>query len=100
MPHRLPYTCCAVCLLVAATRSPTPLLQGTAAGEALVVVFWVPFVGLTTYSEVGVAGLLRPHGQRALFWHGAATQLGSLLGAIAAFLAVNVFRAFEGYHPC
>ena len=64
------------------------------------MVFWVLFVGFTTYSKVGVAGLLRPYGRRALFWYGAATQLGSLLGAVAGFLAVNVFKAFEGYYPC
>ncbi|XP_043215300.1 solute carrier family 52, riboflavin transporter, member 3-A-like isoform X1 [Amphibalanus amphitrite] len=91
---------CAVYLLVTAALSPTPPLQGTAAGQALVVLGWVLFVGLTTYSKVGIASLLRPYGGRALFWYGAATQAGSTLGALAAFLAVNVFDAFQGYYPC
>ena len=64
------------------------------------VLGWVLFVGLTTYSKVGIASLLRPHGGRALFWYGAATQVGATVGALAAFLAVNVFQAFEGYYPC
>ncbi|XP_037068152.1 solute carrier family 52, riboflavin transporter, member 3-A-like isoform X3 [Pollicipes pollicipes] len=91
---------CAVYLLLTAAESPAPPLQGTAAGEALVVLGWVLFVGLTTYAKVGIAGLLRPWGGSALFWYGAATQAGSLVGAVAAFLAVNVFNLFTGYYPC
>lgn len=64
------------------------------------VLAWIIYSGLCTYSKVAIAGLLRPHGQRPLFWYGAATQMGSLLGAIVGYLAVNIYNLFTVYQPC
>lgn len=64
------------------------------------MLFWVLFVGLSTYSKVGIAGLLRPWGSSGLFWYGVATQAGALVGAVVAFVLVNELNLFTGYYPC
>jgi len=49
----------------------------------------VIYGALYSYVKVGVARLCRLAGARALFWCGAATQIGSALGSVLFFALVN-----------
>ncbi|XP_053704952.1 solute carrier family 52, riboflavin transporter, member 3-A isoform X1 [Synchiropus splendidus] len=83
-----------------AVMSPCPLLQGTQAGEAVIVLSWLLFIGLMSYVKVMVGVILRDRGHSALVWCGAAVQAGSLVGSITMFPLVNVFRLFESADMC
>ncbi|KAM9786224.1 solute carrier family 52, riboflavin transporter, member 3-A [Neosynchiropus ocellatus] len=83
-----------------AAMSPCPLLQGTPAGEAVIVLSWLLFTGLMSYVKVMVGVILRDRGHGALLWCGAAVQAGSLVGSITMFPLVNVFRLFESADMC
>lgn len=87
-------------IMATAVLSPNPPLMGTVAGEALVVTAWVLFIGVMTYVRVEIANQMREEGQRALFWCGAITQVGSAVGAVTMFILVNVYNLFTGYYPC
>ncbi|XP_050721383.1 solute carrier family 52, riboflavin transporter, member 3-B-like isoform X1 [Eriocheir sinensis] len=87
-------------ILATAALSPEPPLMGTAGGEALVVIAWVSFTGVMTYVRVEIANQMREEGQRALFWCGAVTQVGSAIGAVTTFILVNVYELFTAYYPC
>ena len=61
---------------------------------------WVAFVGVMTYVRVSVAQLMRAQGDAPLFYSGCVTQAGSAVGAVVAFLLVNVANVFTPYYPC
>ncbi|XP_023691021.2 solute carrier family 52, riboflavin transporter, member 3-A [Paramormyrops kingsleyae] len=83
-----------------ASLSPCPPLQGSAAGEALIVISWVLFVGALSYVKVMLGVILRDHSHSALVWCGAAVQTGSLLGALIMFPLVNVYHVFRAGDFC
>uniref|UniRef100_A0A8C9T3A5 Riboflavin transporter n=1 Tax=Scleropages formosus TaxID=113540 RepID=A0A8C9T3A5_SCLFO len=83
-----------------AALSPCPLLQGTVAGQTLIVLSWVFFVGALSYVKVMVGVILRDEGHSALVWCGAAVQLGSMAGALTMFPLVNVYQLFQAGDTC
>ncbi|KAI1897098.1 hypothetical protein AGOR_G00079620 [Albula goreensis] len=83
-----------------AALSPCPLLQGSAAGEALIVLSWVFFAGTLSYVKVMVGVILRDESHSALVWCGAAVQVGSMVGALTMFPLVNVYRLFQSGDVC
>ncbi|XP_076061082.1 solute carrier family 52, riboflavin transporter, member 3-B-like isoform X2 [Oratosquilla oratoria] len=87
-------------ILATALLSPVPPLAGSSLGEALIVLAWVIFTGAMTYVRVEIANLMRGEGVTALFWSGAVTQAGSAVGAVTAFILVNVLHLFTPYYPC
>ncbi|KAJ8391305.1 hypothetical protein AAFF_G00090920 [Aldrovandia affinis] len=58
-----------------AALSPCPLLQGSAAGNAVIVLSWIFFTGTLSYVKVMVGVILRDESHSALVWCGAAVQL-------------------------
>ncbi|XP_060081842.1 solute carrier family 52, riboflavin transporter, member 3-B-like [Ylistrum balloti] len=93
-------TCLAGFILVTAVKSPTPLFQDSETGAAIVVLAWVLFTSLMTFSKVSIATLFRREGKKALFWCGAVTQMGSVVGAIVTYILVNVIMIFESAPAC
>ncbi|CAG6021810.1 unnamed protein product [Menidia menidia] len=83
-----------------AAMSPCPLLQGTAAGEAIIVISWLLFTGTLSYVKVMVGVILRDHSHSALVWCGAAGQMGSLVGSVTMFPLVNVYQLFTSGDFC
>ncbi|XP_041713877.1 solute carrier family 52, riboflavin transporter, member 3-A [Coregonus clupeaformis] len=83
-----------------ATMSPCPLLQGSALGEAIIVLSWVFFTGTLSYVKVMVGVILRDESHSALVWCGAAAQTGSLLGSAIMFPLVNVYNLFQSGDFC
>ncbi|XP_066558817.1 solute carrier family 52, riboflavin transporter, member 3-A [Amia ocellicauda] len=83
-----------------AAMSPCPLLQGSAAGVAVIVLSWVFFTGTLSYIKVMVGVILRDESHSALVWCGAAVQIGSMVGALAMFPLVNVYNLFHSGDIC
>jgi len=81
-------------IVATALNSPATLLGDL--GGGLTVIGWVLVGALFSYVKVSVAGLCREVG--ALFYCGAATQVGSALGALTAFLLVTQTNLFTAYN--
>nr|XP_042900674.1 riboflavin transporter 2-like isoform X2 [Parasteatoda tepidariorum] len=68
---------------------------------AIQVVCWVAFMFAFSYIKTMVTIILGDdYGHRALFWCGAVTQGGAVLGAFVMFLLVNLFDVFEDKGMC
>ncbi|XP_061591282.1 solute carrier family 52, riboflavin transporter, member 3-A [Cololabis saira] len=83
-----------------AAMSPCPLLHGSAAGEAVIVLSWLLFTGTLSYVKVMVGVILRDRSHSALVWYGAAGQTGSLVGSVTMFPLVNVLKLFKSGDLC
>lgn len=83
-----------------AAMSPCPLLRGSAAGEAIIVLSWLFFTGTMSYVKVMVGVILRDRSHSALVWCGAAAQMGSLVGSVTMFPLVNIYRLFKSGDYC
>ncbi|GFS04843.1 solute carrier family 52, riboflavin transporter, member 3 [Elysia marginata] len=89
-------------IVFTAAASPNPPLVGMMAGTTVLVLCWILVVFVLTYSKVCIASTFREEGQgrKALLWVGAFTQMGSLAGALVAFLLINVYKVFTQGNPC
>ncbi|XP_056278309.1 solute carrier family 52, riboflavin transporter, member 3-A [Pseudoliparis swirei] len=83
-----------------AAMSPCPLLQGSVAGEIIIVLSWLFFTGTLSYVKVMVGVILRDRSHSALVWCGAATQVGSLVGSVTMFPLINVYQLFKSGDFC
>ncbi|KAJ8369874.1 hypothetical protein SKAU_G00099020 [Synaphobranchus kaupii] len=83
-----------------AAMSPCPLLLGSAAGDAVIVLSWIFFTGTLSYVKVMVGVILRDESHSALVWCGAAVQVGSMVGALTMFPLVNVYHLFQSGDIC
>lgn len=83
-----------------AAMSPCPLLHGSAAGEAIIVLSWLLFTGTLSYVKVMVGVILRDRSHSALVWCGAAGQMGSLVGSLTMFPLVNIYKLFKSGDFC
>lgn len=87
-------------LLATALLSPSPPLQNTEGGVALIVISWVVCSGLLSFLKLSVASVFHREGGRGLFWYGTVTQAGATLGSVVMFYLVNYAHLFESYNPC
>ncbi|KAL4238725.1 hypothetical protein ACF0H5_003432 [Mactra antiquata] len=87
-------------ILVMATLSPFPLLVNETSGSAIIVIASVLVTVLVTFCKVSIATVLRLHGRTALLWCGIVTQIGSCIGAIVSFIAVNILHVFHERQAC
>lgn len=83
-----------------AALSPCPLLQGSVAGQIIIVVSWLFFTGMLTYVKVMVGVMLRDRSHNALVWCGASAQIGSLVGSVTMFPLVSVYKLFTSGDYC
>jgi len=81
-------------ILATAVNSPEQLWGQT--GAVLTVLAWILSGALFSYVKVTIAGFCRDAG--ALFYCGAAQQIGSAFGALTAFLLVTQTNLFQGYY--
>ncbi|XP_070378628.1 solute carrier family 52, riboflavin transporter, member 3-A-like isoform X2 [Dermacentor albipictus] len=75
--------------LTAATSPNSPLVD-TDAGAFLVVCCWVCTFLVLSYAKTMVTLILTSHGENALFWVGACTQIGALAGSLIPYILVNM----------
>lgn len=85
-------------IALTATTSPSPPLVDTDVGAFLVVSCWVCTFLLLSYAKTMVTLLLTSHGENALFWVGACTQAGALVGSLVPYILVNVGVFVERDH--
>ncbi|CAG2171881.1 unnamed protein product [Oppiella nova] len=96
-------TACAIYAMVTAVLSPTPPLQNTGAGNALIVLTWIGIAGLFAYSRACIASILRNNtgaGHNSLFFCGVFTQIGSTCGAVIMFCIINFTSSFVSTSAC
>jgi riboflavin transporter 2 len=53
-----------------------------------------------SYIRLKITTIFRYQGGKSLVWVGTWTQIGSFVGAIVSFLAVNFTSLFGTYNPC
>ncbi|XP_017026894.1 solute carrier family 52, riboflavin transporter, member 3-A [Drosophila kikkawai] len=78
-----------------AALSPLPPLHDQTVGAVLVVTAWTLLVGIVSYTKLGITTVMRAQGGQSLVWVGAITQLGSAIGAVAIFFAINYSNLFQ-----
>lgn len=78
-----------------AVLSPYPPLYDQTIGVVLVVTAWTLVIGIVSYTKLGITTVMRAQGGQSLVWVGAITQLGSAIGAISIFFAINYTRFFQ-----
>nr|XP_016931255.1 riboflavin transporter 2 [Drosophila suzukii] len=78
-----------------AAMSPLPPLHDQTIGAILVVTAWTLLVGIVSYTKLGITTVMRAQGGQSLVWVGAITQLGSAIGAVAIFFAINYSDLFQ-----
>ncbi|KAM8706896.1 hypothetical protein ACLKA7_011058 [Drosophila subpalustris] len=78
-----------------AILSPYPPLYDQTIGVVLVVTAWTLVLGIVSYTKLGITTVMRAQGGQSLVWVGAITQLGSAIGAISIFFAINYTRFFQ-----
>ncbi|KAH8359035.1 hypothetical protein KR093_004070, partial [Drosophila rubida] len=78
-----------------AMLSPYPPLYDQTIGTVLVVTAWTLVLGIVSYTKLGITTVMRAQGGQSLVWVGAITQLGSAIGAISIFFAINYTRFFQ-----
>ncbi|KAE8748246.1 hypothetical protein FOCC_FOCC005085 [Frankliniella occidentalis] len=71
----------------------------TSATLAVAVYILVGSLMSPTPPLLGIASVLRERHPRGLFWWGAVTQVGSLTGAVLAFVLLNYTTVFQSYFP-
>ncbi|EDV91495.1 solute carrier family 52, riboflavin transporter, member 3-A [Drosophila grimshawi] len=78
-----------------AVLSPYPPLYDETIGVVLVVTAWTLLIGVVSYTKLGITTVMRSQGGQSLVWVGGITQLGSAIGAISIFFAINYTRFFQ-----
>lgn len=61
----------------------------------LQILVWVLGAGLISYIKLSIAAILRRRHKKALFNYGVATQVGSTVGAILAFIVINYAKLLQ-----
>lgn len=88
-------------ILAAALLSPYPPLVDHTFGAVLIVFSWTVFVGSVSYVKACIAGILRRSGgNKALFWGGGVSQIGSFVGGVGTFVLVNFTDLFKSSSHC
>ncbi|XP_030078781.1 solute carrier family 52, riboflavin transporter, member 3-A [Drosophila hydei] len=78
-----------------AILSPYPPLYDETIGIVLVVTAWTLLIGVVSYTKLGITTVMRGQGGQSLVWVGAITQLGSAIGALSIFFAINYTHFFQ-----
>ncbi|SPP80259.1 solute carrier family 52, riboflavin transporter, member 3-B [Drosophila guanche] len=78
-----------------AALSPYPPFYDHSFGAVLVVAAWTLLVGIVSYTKLGITTVMRAQGGQSLVWVGSLTQLGSTIGAVSIFFAINYTNMFQ-----
>lgn len=76
--------------------SPTPPLHNNWIGSALIVIAWICFTAILSYSKTMITLIIDDYnGDEGLFWIGMNTQFGSAIGALIMFFVINYTTLFS-----
>lgn len=94
--------CASLYVIVVAFLSPCPPLHDTAIGATLVITCYFLAYLILYYVRLVIGNRIRQEYQRnsGLFWLGAASQMGSLAGAIPMYALVNIANVFKSRYAC
>ncbi|CAF1248057.1 unnamed protein product [Adineta steineri] len=95
-------TCISIYVIIVAFLSPCPPLHDSTGGAILVISCYFLAYLLFYYIRLVIGNRIRqeyPH-ESGLFWYGAATQMGTLIGAVPMYLLVNVYNVFQSRNAC
>lgn len=95
-------TILSIYVIVVAFLSPCPPLHDTIGGGILIISCYFISHLILYYIRIVIGNRIRQEYRResGLFWLGASSQMGSLVGAIPMFLLVNVYEVFESRYVC
>lgn len=95
-------TCASIYVMIAAFLSPCPPLHDSTGGGILIISCYFISYLFFYYIRLVIGNRIRQeyHRESGLFWLGAASQMGSLVGAIPMFLLVNVYEVFKSRDVC
>jgi riboflavin transporter 2 len=94
--------CLSVYVIIVAVLSPCPPLHDSTGGAILIISSYFVAHLSFYYVRLVIGNRIRQeyHRESGLFWFGAASQMGSLVGAIPTFLLVNAFGVFKSRNAC
>lgn len=94
--------CFSVYVMIVSFLSPCPPLHDTPGGGILVISCYFFAHLLFQYIRLVIGNRIRQEYPResGLFWFGATSQMGSLVGAIPMFLLINVYDVFKSRNVC
>jgi len=89
-------------VMIVAFLSPCPPLHDTVGGGILIISCYFCSHLILYYIRLVIGNRIRQEyrHESGLFWLGASSQMGTLLGAIPMFLLVNVYEVFESRYAC
>jgi hypothetical protein len=95
-------TCASLYVIIVAFLSPCPPLHDSTGGAILVVSCYFLAYLAFNYIRLVIGNQIRQEYLResGLFWLGATSQMGSLVGAIPIYLLVNTFHVFKSRNVC
>jgi riboflavin transporter 2 len=94
--------CLSVYVTIVAFLSPCPPLHDSTGGGVLIIsCYFLAYLSFY-YVRLVIGNRIRQEYQResGLFWLGATSQMGSLVGAIPMFLLVNTYNVFKSRNVC
>ncbi|XP_077552645.1 solute carrier family 52, riboflavin transporter, member 3-A-like [Haemaphysalis longicornis] len=87
-------------IIFTAATSPSPPLVDTHVGSVSIVSCWVSTFLVLSYAKTMVTLRLTAGGERALFWVGASTQAGALVGSLVPYFLVSHLGVFAERDHC
>jgi riboflavin transporter 2 len=95
-------TCISLYVIIVAFLSPSPPLHDSTGGGIIIISCYFLAYLFFYYVRLVIGNRIRREYQResGLFWLGAISQMGSLVGAIPMFLLVNVYEVFKSRNVC
>ncbi len=95
-------TCISLYVTIIAFLSPSPPLHDSTGGGIIIISCYFLAYLFFYYVRLVIGNRIRREYQResGLFWLGAISQMGSLVGAIPMFLLVNVYDVFKSRNVC
>ncbi len=95
---------CILCvfIIIIAAQSPCPWWADSLHGALTMVFTQILTTVILAYIRITIGNCIKAEwsNDKGLFYFGATTQIGSLVGTIPMYLLVNVFNVFTDRKPC
>ncbi|KAH9408468.1 hypothetical protein TYRP_012143 [Tyrophagus putrescentiae] len=89
-------TTLALYILACALMSPSPPLVDSPVGGILMVLCWIAYVGILSYSKTMITLWICDYNSRkGMFWVGMNQQFGAATGALLNFILINYSRLYS-----
>jgi hypothetical protein len=92
-----------VFIIIIAAQSPCPWLADSLHGALIMVVTKILTTVIIAYIRITIGNCIKAewsNDDKGMFYFGATSQIGSVLGTIPMYLLINVFNVFTDRKPC